>query len=261
MLNMCEKDLGKLIYKYIASHQARWHSRVNGVRGEEHTFFLDRLLNRDLVNDIFLGSVFYTDKSKPQWYFLVHNHTLSVGSSIHNIDFSDNTDGSNTLRVQLLSHLKTIRCSHISVCRNHNKDNSSWVRHVSIAHGTSDLLDVFRLVWFSQTDLCDTWEIDKGKIRTCVGVHIEDDRFINNTSVWTSNLIGQLKDLVFNLVHVKEFLAWDLFGEDSPRFCHFMQMSESQLKRSTGTKSFITRKEIEANNGFKYRGFTGTLTT
>jgi len=55
-----------------------------------------------------------------------------------------------------------------------------------------------------------------------VRVHIEYNGFINNTSILTSNLIGQLKDLVFNFAHVKELLAWDFFREDSPRFCDFM---------------------------------------
>jgi len=127
------------------------------VRSEEHTFFLDCFLNRDLVNDIFLGSVFYTNEAKSQGDFLVHNHTLCVGSSVHNINFGNDTNSTDTLGIQLLSHLQTIRSGHISISRYDDKNDGTWVGHVPVTHGTSDLLNVLRLIRVSETDLGDTW--------------------------------------------------------------------------------------------------------
>ena len=55
----------------------------------EVEFFLDKcLLDLDFVNDVFLTSVLYSHITKSKFDMFIHNHFLSVGSSVHNIDLA-----------------------------------------------------------------------------------------------------------------------------------------------------------------------------
>jgi hypothetical protein len=78
------------------------------VRAEIHLFFLNGFSNWDLVDNIFLGSVLDTDVTHSEVNLLVENHTLGIGSSVHDINLGDNTDGSDTFGINLSCHLKTI---------------------------------------------------------------------------------------------------------------------------------------------------------
>lgn len=59
----------------------------------------DCFLDRDLINNIFLGSVLDTNVAQSQWYFQIHDHALSVSSSVHDVNLGDDTDGADTLRI------------------------------------------------------------------------------------------------------------------------------------------------------------------
>lgn len=78
------------------------------MRSEESLLFSDSLPHWDLVDDIFLSTVFYTDKTETQLNLLVHDHLLGVSTTVHNINLGDNTDGTDALGVELTRHLKTI---------------------------------------------------------------------------------------------------------------------------------------------------------
>lgn len=75
---------------------------------EEGFLLGNGLPNRDLVDDVLLGTVLDTDEAETQMYLLVHNHFLCVCAAIHDIDLSDYTDCADTFRIQLECHLQTI---------------------------------------------------------------------------------------------------------------------------------------------------------
>jgi hypothetical protein len=129
------------------------------VRAEIHLFLFDGFLDANLVDDIFLGSVLDTDVTHSECNLLVKDHTLGTGTSVHDINFGNDTDSSNTFRVDLYGHLKTIRDSHIGVGGDHTKNNSSWITHVAMTHVFGDFLDV--LILSSDRNTGDTGEIDE----------------------------------------------------------------------------------------------------
>lgn len=75
---------------------------------EIELFSFDSNLNRDSINDILLGTIFDADESKSEIYVLTLDHSLSTGTFIHDVDFSDDTNSSNTLWIDLSSHLQTV---------------------------------------------------------------------------------------------------------------------------------------------------------
>ena len=90
---------------------------------KERHLFLHSGTNRDLVLDIFLSSVLYTNVTETELNLLVHDSTFGVGTSVHNVNLRDNTDSSDTLRVNSTSHTKTFLCGHISVGSDATKDD------------------------------------------------------------------------------------------------------------------------------------------
>ena len=118
-------------------------------------FFSDGLSNWNLVYNIFLSSVLYTYVSHAKWDFLIHDHALGVGTSIHDIDFCDNTDCSDTFGIKLSSHLEAVGGRHIGVGWHDAKNNSPRITDISVGHGASNLLNVIRLI--SDGNTSDTW--------------------------------------------------------------------------------------------------------
>jgi hypothetical protein len=108
VLDVSEQDVCQLLNENITTEGSRGHTRVDRVGTEIHSFFLDSFSNRNLVDDIFLSSVLDSDITHSEVDLLVENHALGVGSSVHDINFSDDTDGSDTLRIDLSCHLETI---------------------------------------------------------------------------------------------------------------------------------------------------------
>ena len=108
VFNVSEQDTSQLLDEDITTEGARGHTRVNRVGAEVHSFLLNSFGNRNLVDDIFLSSVLDTDVTHSEVDLLVKNHALGVCSSVHDINFSDDTDGSDTLRIDLSCHLETI---------------------------------------------------------------------------------------------------------------------------------------------------------
>ena len=150
-------------------------------------FLCDGHRDWNLVDNILLGSVLDSYVPETERNFLVHNHAFGVGTSVHDVDFSDDTDSSDALWVKLSCHLEAVRSSHICVGWHDAKDNSSWVAHVSVSHRTSNFLNVIGLICDSDTS--DTWQIDKSQIRAGVGVHLENDWLVDNVLVLAAELV------------------------------------------------------------------------
>jgi hypothetical protein len=181
MLDMGEQDTCQFLCKHITTEEAWRHGRVNWVRAEIHALLFNGSRHRNLVNNILLSSVLDTNVTHSEGHFLVHDHSLSVYTSVHDIELGKDTNSADTLRVELTSHLETIRSTHIGVSGDNTENNSAMVRHVSAAHIFSNLLDVFSLVGASQRDTCNTGKINEGQIRTSVREDLQDDRFVDDS--------------------------------------------------------------------------------
>lgn len=235
VLDVSEQDLGELGSEHSNTQEARGHGRVDRVSVEVKLFLGDGLLDGKLVNDILLSSVLDTDETESELDFLVEDHALGVGTSVHDIDLGDDTNSSNTLGVELTSHLETIGGGHIGVGGHDAKNNGSGVRNVSVGHGLGDLLNVIRLV--TQGDTGDTGQIDKSQIGASVGVHLQHDGLVDDVLGATSNLVSQFNNVVADLSEVSELLVGDLIGEHSPRSALLLHMVKSQLKRTSGNNT------------------------
>ena len=151
MLDMNKKNLWKFFSKFETTKLVWRHRRVNRMRSEESLLFCDSFFNWNLIYNIFLCSVFYTDVTETKRYFLVHYHSLSICTAVHNINLCYNTNCSYTLWIELTRHLQTIWSSHISISRNNAKNNCSWVTHISMCHCASDFFNVIWLICNSNT--------------------------------------------------------------------------------------------------------------
>lgn len=99
MLNVSEKQFGKLVRQHTAAKETWGHGRVDRMRAEKELLFFDGLLYWNLVDNIFLSAVFYADVAESELDILVHYHTLSVGAAVHDIDLGDHTHRADALRV------------------------------------------------------------------------------------------------------------------------------------------------------------------
>lgn len=83
---------------------------------EVKLLFFDGGLHSDSIDDILLRSILDTNETQSQVYIFSLNHTLGIGSTVHDINLGDDTNCSDALGVELSSHLETIRCGHICIC-------------------------------------------------------------------------------------------------------------------------------------------------
>lgn len=102
---MSEENLRQLGGQVANTQETLRHRRVHWMGAEIQLFFFLSFLHCDSVNDVLLRSVLDSDETKPKGDVLALDHSLSVCTFVHDIDFGNDTDGSNTFRVQLSCHL------------------------------------------------------------------------------------------------------------------------------------------------------------
>lgn len=136
------------------------------------------LLYRHLVFDVLLGTIFDGNPAESQRYLLVHNHALSVDTTVHNVDLGDHADRANTLRVEASGQLKTVRGRHICVGGHHTQDDCAIVPHVSLAHASRDLFDIFGLTF--NWDTGDAGKINQGQVGARMRVDLEHQGLVDD---------------------------------------------------------------------------------
>ena len=156
MFNMSKQNLSQLVRQISNTQQPLWHSGVNRMCTKIQHFPLNSNLDRYPINDILLRPIFNADEPKAQSDILAFNHPLGTGSSVHNINFCDNTNGSYTLRIDLSRHLEAIRRRHICISWERTQNDGSGVWSIPVCHGSGDLLDVVGLVRACHWDSSDT---------------------------------------------------------------------------------------------------------
>ena len=206
---------------------------------EEQLLLFHRLFHGKLVNNIFLCTILNTNISESKSNILVHYHALCISSSIHNIDFCDNTDSSNSLRIKIACHLQTVRGCHISICWHNTKNNCARVTTISMTHSSCYLLNI--CILSSNRNFGDTWQIDQSQIRTGWRKNVENNRLVNDIFCFTTDFISQLFNRNSDFLKVCELLAWNFFRENSPRLGSIRCVIKSQLKWSSSYDSITSR--------------------
>lgn len=206
--------------------------------------------------DVQLASVLHPDEPKSQWDLMAHYHILSIGTLVHDVNLSNDSNGTNSLRVNLPSHLQSITGSHVCVGWDYTKYDGSGVCYISMAHALSNLLDVLGLVGPSQGDSGDARQIDHGQVRASVGVNYESDWIIDNSFLGTSHFVSKSVNALPHFLKVRKLLSL-YFAKLSPSLgTRFALMHQSQLKRPSCAHPRPPWQEIYANNGFQDRGFS-----
>jgi len=72
---------------------------------EIQLFFLDSLFDWNSIDNILLGSILDSNEAKSECDILSFDHSLCVGTLVHDINLGDNTNSSNTFWIQLSCHL------------------------------------------------------------------------------------------------------------------------------------------------------------
>ena len=230
--DVSEEYTRQLRCENLATKVARSHGRVDWVRVEELHLLLHRRFHRDLVLDVLLGSVLDSNETQTELDLLIHDHTLGVGSSVHDVNFGDHTDCSDTFGVNSARHTKTFLGSHISVSSHDGEHDSSRVLHVPLGHTPRDLLDVLGLAF--DGDQRDAWQIDQCQVWAGVRVYVEYDGVINDVCGCAANLISQGDNLVLHLLEVGEALALELLRELGPGLGALGLMVETEFEWAPG---------------------------
>lgn len=189
MFNMGEKNFSQFWCKVTNTKERLWHSWINWMSVEIKFFLFNSSLYWNSINNILLRSIFNSNEPESKSNIFSFNHSFGTCTFIHDIDFSDDTNCSNTFWVNLSCHLQTIWSGHINICWKHTKNDCSRIIYVSISHRSSNLLNVIWLIGTSHRNTSDSWEIYKCKIRTGWWINMECNGLINNVLTLTAYLI------------------------------------------------------------------------
>ena len=95
------------------------------MRVEKCHFFLHGSFDRYLILNVLLRSILDADKAQAKLNLLVHDHTLGIRSSVHDVDLCDDADGPDTLGVNSAGHSETFLYGHIRIsCYDAENDRS-----------------------------------------------------------------------------------------------------------------------------------------
>lgn len=94
---------------------------------EIELLFLLGCLHSNPIDDILLGSVLDSDETHSQVDVFTFDHSFGGGTFVHDIDFGDDTNCSNTLWINTSCHLKTIRGGHIDIGWKSTQNNGSGI--------------------------------------------------------------------------------------------------------------------------------------
>lgn len=217
---------------------------------EVSTLFINCFLDWNAVNDIFLRSVLNADVAESKSHLLVHNHALSVCAAIHNIDLCYDTDGSDTFGVELTRHLKTVRGGHICVSGHHAKNDCAGITYVPVSHCTCNFFDVVGLA--SDGDTGDSGQVDKCKIGTRVGVHLEYNWLVNNVFIVSANFVREPDDVVLNFLEVCEFSSRNFIRENCIWRCVSIYVVETKLKGTSRDYTITSWQEVKTDDRFQH---------
>ena len=227
MFNVSKQEFGQFVGQNVTAKVAWRHGRIDRVSAKEQLFLFHSLLNWNLVNDILLSAILYTDISETECYILVHDHSLCIRSSVHNVNLCDHTNCPDSLWIQVPGHLQTIGSCHICIGRDHAKNNCAWVANISVRHCTSDLFNV--LVLAGDSNLGDTWQVNQCQVWAGWRKNVEYDGLVNDILWFSTNFISKLFNRNSDFLEIKKFLAWNFLRKYRPWLCSLWNVIESEL--------------------------------
>lgn len=86
------QDVCQLFGQRICTKEISRQRRIYGTCGEKFLFGFETFFDWNIVDDIFLASVFDTDVSVSERNLLIFENITSIITSVHDIDFSETTD-------------------------------------------------------------------------------------------------------------------------------------------------------------------------
>ena len=96
MLDMSEENFGELSRKVTNTKQILRHGRVDRMSIEVEILLLNSCFDTDSIDDVLLRSVLDSNETKSERDILSFDHSLGISTFVHDIDFGNDTDGSNT---------------------------------------------------------------------------------------------------------------------------------------------------------------------
>ena len=109
-------------------------------------FFGKSNSNFDLVVNIFLRSILHSYVSQSQVHNFIVDHLGSISSSVHDIDFGDNSEGPSSLWIPLPGQVETLRSGHVSIGWNNSQNDSSILFAVPTCHLSCHLFNITNLI-------------------------------------------------------------------------------------------------------------------
>jgi len=103
--NMSKKNLCQFGGQVADTQKTLRHTWVHWMSTEIQLFLLDSFSYWNSINNILLGSILDSNEAKSECDILSFDHSLSVGTFVHDINLGDNTNSSNTFWIQLSCHL------------------------------------------------------------------------------------------------------------------------------------------------------------
>ena len=88
---------------------------------EKLGLLLYRVPNGNLLFNLKLTTALHTKVSKLEWVVYTLQSFISVSALVHQVDLSDDTDGTFTFGVHLPSQLKRVRSSDVDVSRSQSE--------------------------------------------------------------------------------------------------------------------------------------------
>jgi len=178
---------------------------VGGVVLEELALIIQGLLDALGGVDVLLATVDDGDVAEAEGDDTAGKNVQDVGALVHNVNLGEDSDGPDTLRVDLPGEVEAVRVGKIGVGGRHSQNNRVLLGDELDAHVPDLLLNVLGLAL--DGDLGHARKIDQGEVKHAGRVNLEIDRDGGHALVAIGDLVRVLDDLLPDLVKVGEDLT------------------------------------------------------
>lgn len=145
LIDISLKHFSKTFCEGSCAQISRVNIAIDGVVAEILFFFVQSDADFNFVIDVFLRPVLDTDEAQFEWNFLIENHLGGVCTSVHDVNFCDNSQSSGSFRIPLPSQVKALRSRHVCICWNDSQNDGSLFSAVAFGHISGYSFDVHLL--------------------------------------------------------------------------------------------------------------------
>jgi len=253
--DVVQQNVVEGLCKILSTATAR-EGRVAGMCFEETLLSSEGLFNRLVALDITLTAANYTDVAELERDGIASENIVGIGTTVHQIELGDNTDGALAAGIYVTSKLDGIACGKIDVTGSNGEDDSVGLSDVLEAHTTDLILDIRGLITDRHTS--NTGKIDQSQVDDVLAEHLEVDGHTRNTLVLACELISLVDDLLTDKIEVSEADA-GLVEELSVIVDVTAGVDELQNERATCNDAATPRQEFTTDEGLEHAALTGGL--